>query len=386
MKMLERTYILIFVVTLICFSVTLASNVSSVYAEDNNKVSAKTDGGLHTVTVDTPRGKIKVNLPDDMSAGDTISGTVVAEPSGNNAQERQTNSDELNGYVVEMKTEDKELGETKTGVGKLTGVQIPVDISGAPAKIVVSDPEGQEIIVTDLPVRDSPHPLQHTKTPSPEDFKLPLVGQAGEPLQVMGPFDGKFDSTAVKIGGQETNLIAESPRKVIVRSPVDIEGPTKIEVVERGVRAKGEFYNADVNKPPAVKTLEGIWQKVGGKSTWRITIDGGAVSAYSVKVPQEDQIRGYKPNVNIVRAQLRGSLIHGRIQQFFTIPIKECMAVCPAQCEQWNELMLVLSQDGKMLKGQIKEKALDTSSCAVVEFGWRPWTMIAVPDSSRLQD
>jgi prefoldin subunit 5 len=46
----------------------------------NNQVGyhagTNTANGLVVTTFDTPQGKIKVNLPDDMAAGDTISGTV----------------------------------------------------------------------------------------------------------------------------------------------------------------------------------------------------------------------------------------------------------------------------------------------------------------------
>ena len=41
------------------------------------KASVVTANGLHSASFDTIHGKVIVNLPDDMMAGDTISGTVV---------------------------------------------------------------------------------------------------------------------------------------------------------------------------------------------------------------------------------------------------------------------------------------------------------------------
>lgn len=64
--------------------------------------SIATDG-LRIVTFDTSAGRVKVNLPDDMMAGDTISGTVIAEPKGNNEAERSRNLAELSGFVVELR-------------------------------------------------------------------------------------------------------------------------------------------------------------------------------------------------------------------------------------------------------------------------------------------
>jgi hypothetical protein len=68
------------------------------------KVSAniETIGGLHITTFETAQGRIKVNLPDDMAVGDTISGTVIAEPVGETKEEERENRDELNGYVIEV--------------------------------------------------------------------------------------------------------------------------------------------------------------------------------------------------------------------------------------------------------------------------------------------
>ncbi len=47
--------------------------------------AVSTNGGLTTVTFATDAGKLKLYLPEDMAAGDTISGTVSAEPNGTNA-------------------------------------------------------------------------------------------------------------------------------------------------------------------------------------------------------------------------------------------------------------------------------------------------------------
>src|SRR5262249_13736661 len=65
-------------------------------------VSTTNANGLVVTTFDTPQGKIKVNLTDDIAAGDTISGTVEVEPKGNNDAERGQNQSELNGQVIDL--------------------------------------------------------------------------------------------------------------------------------------------------------------------------------------------------------------------------------------------------------------------------------------------
>ena len=66
------------------------------YGDSQNSAGTpEVSGGLRTVTLATPRGDIKVSLPDDLNAGDTISGTVVAEPKGKDEKERKSNLDRL---------------------------------------------------------------------------------------------------------------------------------------------------------------------------------------------------------------------------------------------------------------------------------------------------
>jgi surface antigen len=64
----------------------------------------KSYGGVSLASFGTAYGTVKVTLPDDIAPGDTISGTVIAEPSGKTDAERRSNAGELSGYVVEIKT------------------------------------------------------------------------------------------------------------------------------------------------------------------------------------------------------------------------------------------------------------------------------------------
>ena len=67
-----------------------------------SKPDVKTTGGLTVVTFAVDPGKITVKLPDDVRAGDTISGTVTTEPKGNTAEEEAKSQKELNGYVLDL--------------------------------------------------------------------------------------------------------------------------------------------------------------------------------------------------------------------------------------------------------------------------------------------
>ena len=86
--------------TLIAYNPLLIAKVTG---QGQITATAKIGDGLNTTVFDTPNGKISVNLPEDMATGDTLSGTVIAEPVGQTAKEKEENEDELNGYVVEIK-------------------------------------------------------------------------------------------------------------------------------------------------------------------------------------------------------------------------------------------------------------------------------------------
>src|SRR4030095_10948701 len=64
------------------------------------RVDSSSANGLKIATFTTPYGTIKVNLPDDMAAGDTISGTVTAEATGQTDAERAQNLAELKRHVL----------------------------------------------------------------------------------------------------------------------------------------------------------------------------------------------------------------------------------------------------------------------------------------------
>jgi hypothetical protein len=69
-------------------------------ARNQPTVNVEVANGLRVVTFASARGNIRVNLPDDIRAGDTISGTVVAEPKGSPIKEFVKQTDTLEGQVV----------------------------------------------------------------------------------------------------------------------------------------------------------------------------------------------------------------------------------------------------------------------------------------------
>jgi len=178
MRNLRQTFMIPLVSVLTFFIVNITNFPE--YALSNDRVSSttETNWGLHTTTFTTPEGKIKVNFPDDMAAGDTIS-----EPSGATLEERERNSDELNGYVVEVEAEDKTVKEASVKTKLLTGVAIPVGLAGGVTTWILKDNKGKIVAKTQIPVQPKPPAIETPSVPTSDDFQLPSVGQAGRPIE-----------------------------------------------------------------------------------------------------------------------------------------------------------------------------------------------------------
>ena len=272
------------------------------------KVSNKNIGGAIELTFDTLLyGDVKVFLPDDMAAGDTISGTVVAEPKGNTAEERAKNQDTLEGLVVE-------IGDQRTSASKgIFKWLVPAARPANPPRYLVRLYDvvpNKELANATLPVL--PDALNTTRpgTITPADFTLPTIGQQGRPVEVYGPFDGDLSNTSLNAGSKDSDEkisgdfgpIAESPRKAVFRSPTNIVGPAEIKLKEGSVDASGIFRSVGV-RLSAPKTnlksgestivtvqvlgLEGIQQTVplllvkGGV----VTMEGGDIQMIPIAGP-----------------------------------------------------------------------------------------------------
>lgn len=216
--------------------------------------------GLRTVTFDLPAGKVRVFLPDDIAAGDTISGTVAVEPKGNTPEERAKNQDSLEGMVLDVQEQDKdplpagfERGDIRHPYG-LKRKDITINLrktwsSASPhLAISVRSSDGKG------PVQTALVKALTSNQPPPKDLMLPTIGQAGRPIRAIGKFDGNAATTHATIGQKPIDVLAESPRQSIFRSPTDIVGPTEIAVNEEGTHnVTGPFRNLSV-KLSASKT------------------------------------------------------------------------------------------------------------------------------------
>jgi hypothetical protein len=211
-------------------------------ADAQTKSKTESSPGLSVTTFDAPEGAIKVCLPGDMAAGDTISGTVVLEPAGQNEVEKRKNSNTLEGYVIQIETQ-----KFPAAGGVIQRVVLP-----AQPILILLDPNGKQTARVPIPLAPAPH------SPAKPTFQLPINGQTGRPIEVQGPFDGDSSNTTAKVGDAPAKILAESPRKLVVDSPRDVVGPTQIEVKENGRAATAPFRNLKISlTAPKTSLLKG---------------------------------------------------------------------------------------------------------------------------------
>lgn len=274
---------------LVLFSLLVAvihpQNPAVAQISETANAKVETAGGLHTATFETVTGRVIVNLPDDTAAGDTISGSVIVQPTGKTEQEREEHAAELQGFVVEI--EDRKV-EAKDGKVKWA---VPAALAGAAAVLILKDRSGKEIGRTKVPV----NPQQERQSGGVRGidivthlpYQIPSSAQAGRPLQIVGPCDGDSENTKVQIGGKPAEFLAESPRKAIVRTPRDVVGLTQIEFRERDVTIKRPIRVVSVSLKVGKTTL-----RSGEKTT--LTVEARGLE--DLRAPARLQLRNATPN------------------------------------------------------------------------------------------
>lgn len=209
------------------------------------RVDSRSANGLNSTTFTTPQGVIKVNLPEDMAAGDTISGTVTAEPTGQNEAERAQNLAELKSHVLVFEGQ-----QTPVGAGTFSwSIPRPLNMNSKNISLLQ---RGQNAATSTIPISATP-------PPTPAQFTLPTGGQQGRLIQIKGPGNGIFSpQDYVKVGGKMMPPLAESPRSLILRNASDSLGPTNIEGHENGVGMQCPFRNLGINlSAPKLNLIRG---------------------------------------------------------------------------------------------------------------------------------
>jgi hypothetical protein len=257
------------------------SQVSDVQSSPNADV--QTNGGLMVVTFKLPQGLVKLNLPDDLRPGDTISGTVVMEPKGDTPEEKGKSRTVLEGVVIDLE------GTKVRANNPNFSWQPPTPIRPGPVRYqlkiveVLGRQTSFDAMSGAVITPPGTTPSGAVVTPDPKTtppFVIPPRGQAGRPIEINGPFDGNSSNTKLnwRPGGRpekmesdsgELGLIAESPRKAVFTAPSDVTGSIDIHLKEGSQETRGTFRSVGVNlSAPKTNLVK------GEKTTLTIQVSG----------------------------------------------------------------------------------------------------------------
>jgi hypothetical protein len=266
------------------FATAAYSLIARAAAQGGAQVQATTStgNGLRTFTFDTSSGRIYVRLPDDMRAGDTVSGTLVSEPRGGTEAERAKNLDALKVYQVDVGGQKVTAPE-----GRFTLLVPPLSIK----PIIITDlTSGKELANAPVPAPAAAPPMP------PGTFQLPTLGQQGRPIEIHGPFDGNASNTTFsfiprtsvsRVDSEPAPVrpIAESPRKMVFESPPDLTGLAEIVLSESGTVTRGPYRNVSVRlSAPKTNLMR------GERTT--LTVAVGGLDGIREDVPLQLDARG----------------------------------------------------------------------------------------------
>lgn len=236
--------------------------------QTNSGANLETARGLYLATFETKAGNVTVHLPDDLAAGDTISGTVSVTPHGNNETEKRTNLGALDEFVIEVE-------ETKTKApasNKRLKLDLPNLLRNNKLNFLLRDKNNN--ILSRLQIAGNT-----TSGTQPSDYQLPSMGQTGRPVNIGGPFDGDLSNTSCSIGNKDAFPLAESPRKSVFATPADVVGEMEMKLKEGNTEITGQFRNIGV-----------------GLSAPKLNLSKGEQTTLTVKVTG---LQGIKEDVSV---------------------------------------------------------------------------------------
>lgn len=254
--------------------------------------------GLHrTIFAQAGLGKIYVNLPDDLSAGDIVTGTIFIEAEGSGDQQNR-NFSALERFAVR-------IGEQRFSASNKTfKLSVPPSSKSSTLVVEVLDRGGRPGVAREIPILAQ----------QPESARVVSIqpyGQIGGFITIPCPCDGLLtESDYVKVNGKEVLVLAESPRQRIAYNTSELAGPTKIEISEGGKFTRGEFRNIAVKMTASKLNLQR-----GERATLRIEIQG----LENLRESEEITIRLTNNTPNIVA-------LNGGDQQEFAVHFRDVLA------------------------------------------------------------
>ena len=160
--------------------------------------------------------QVRAYFPDDVASGERFSGALEGPPN----------------YVFEFAGQEARVGE------RIFEWVMPAVRAGEFVPLILRDFRGKELGRASVRV-ETPGPLVSA-------YRVPKFVHAGHAAPVLGPFDGDADTTSLVIGGERARILAESPRKLVVRVPERVVGPLAYTLRKGDAEQKGDVRSLDI--------------------------------------------------------------------------------------------------------------------------------------------
>lgn len=198
---------------MLCASVFLAPWPAS--AAPGATVTMVRSTGIRKAVFPLTAGEIVVYLPEDLRAGDQISGSISVLPRGP-AQRHPEQLRALEAHKVA-------LGPAVAGVRERRyRAQLPAN--AATVTLALLNPRGAWLGGTTVPLG--------APQGAPSGFAAPPLFLAGRPVAISGPFDGDMANTTCRLGAIPITPLAESPRHCVLAAPPQLTGPVQLQLQE----------------------------------------------------------------------------------------------------------------------------------------------------------
>lgn len=186
------------------------------------RVTSDDSLGLRKITFTSNCGGLSIFLPSLIQTGDQISGTYFYEPNGTTDQEKARSRDEMTGLLL-----------TVAGI-RLDPNERAFHFSAMTRRVhfAITDPHENCADEVSLPI------IGLTSFIPEKKFLVPLSAKLGNPIVIRGEFDGDLRNTTCSMDDKPLEILAESPRQIVVRAPRVAIGGHFIQVADKGKSTK----------------------------------------------------------------------------------------------------------------------------------------------------
>jgi hypothetical protein len=194
------------------------------------QIETHVNSGLQVIKIKTIQGTVTVNLPEQIHAGDVISGSVIAEANVQTDSKLSKKKQRENAQVLEQFNAQtiNIFGQIITPKDQFFSINIPLDINPEKANCFVKDHDNQALACSFLNISKEPR-----VNPTNQTLSLPTYFRSGYYERVSGLFDGNAQNTGVFMNESPLHIVAESPACMIISIPENLHGTSELQIFEK---------------------------------------------------------------------------------------------------------------------------------------------------------